>query len=349
MVRTKGRLGPNQGDVAREAGVSVSTVSRVLAGGRGISDDVRASVTDVASRLGYKARRHASGRSFERFIALIAYNGATSVLSHLYQVILESIMASASGLGVPIETRLCDVEDPLPRAMGEGLKPGMGVLFIGLDPTHEMLTDLKARGVPAVLVNGIDSFLSTDSVSPANFFGGRMIARYLIEAGHRKLLFIRGNDRWTLMRRAQGFEVGCDEFGGGEARIVSTLSLPVEDPDSSIRDIANWYRQEGKDATAIFCIRDTLAVYTYQALQSLGVSVPDDVSVIGFDDMPIATMMSPQLTSLHIEWKDLAHEAMTLLHRRLEHPDKPPIEVQVGGHMVVRDSVALTGAAAAKL
>lgn len=343
MVRTRGRSGPSQADVALEAGVSISTVSRVLAGAHGISDDVRASVSDVALRLGYKTRRHASGPRFERFIALIAYNGERSVLSYVYQMILEDVLEGARSISVPVETRMCAVEDPLPQAVRDGLTPHTGVLFIGLDPDHETLSDLKARGIPVVLVNGIDSFLSTDSVSPANFFGGRMIARHLIEAGHRKLLFIRGNDRWTLMRRAQGFEVGCDEFGGGEAQIVSTLTLPSEEPDATVLEIANWYRDEGDGATAIFCIRDTLAIYVYQALQSLGISVPGDVSVIGFDDMPMSTMMSPPLTSLHIDWGELSYEAIKLLHRRLAHPDKPTVEVQVGGHMVVRDSVAPRG------
>lgn len=340
MVRSKGRAGPNQSDIAREAGVSISTVSRVLAGAHGISEDVRVNVADVALRLGYKTKRHASGPVFERFIALIAYNGATSILSHVYQMILEGLLEGAQAISVPVETRMCAVDDPLPEAVRDGLTPNTGVLFIGLDPDHDTLMALRARNIPVVLANGIDTFLLTDSVSPANFFGGRMIARHLIEAGHRKLLFIRGNDRWTLMRRAQGFAVGCDEFGDGDAEILSTLTLLAEDADTNVREIVEWYKQNGSDATAIFCIRDTLAVYVYQALQSLGISVPDDVSVIGFDDMPMSTMMSPPLTSLHIDWGELAHEAIKILQRRLAYPEKPTLEVQVGGHMVLRDSVA---------
>ncbi|WP_421723230.1 LacI family DNA-binding transcriptional regulator [Bauldia sp.] len=337
MARGRNTSGPVQADIARALGISVSTISRALADSPHISDDVRAQVRDTATRLGYRSRR-TERHNLEQIVALVALGGATTSLSFIYQDILEGLKERSRSLAAPLEIHMRPVDDPLPDDLAANADERVGLLFVGLDPDEAVLRHLSGRNVPMALVNGLDPGMATDCVAPANFFGGRMVAEHLISRGHRRLIYVSGHARWTLMRRQHGFEAGVAEFGRGKAS-VAVLNVKSRQPERLVREIANFQEQARQAATAMFCSTDTIAIYAIQALQSLGLVVPNDMSVIGFDDMPMSTMISPSLTTVRIEWREIGREAISILQRRAATRGRSPMQVQIGGRLVVRDSV----------
>lgn len=338
MVKGSKASVPVQADIARKLGISVSTISRALADSPKISEDVKIQVRDAAAQLGYDGRR-AERRGFDRIIVLLPLGGATSSLSIIYEEILNGIKEGSRALHSQVEMHMRPMDEPLPKSLSGDLNARTGLLFVGLDPSQETLADLRKRGIPTVLANGLDPRMGTDCVAPANFFGGRTVAEYLVANGHRKLLYVFGHRRWTILRRQQGFESGAEEFSGRKAKILSVFDVRATEPDQYVRKIANFCKGAPKGATALFCSNDTFAIYAIQALHSLGLSVPEDMSVIGFDDIPMATMISPNLTTVRIEWREIGREAMHILRRRAASPGRPPMQVQVGGHLIARDSV----------
>lgn len=338
MARKRKASRPVQADIARELGISVSTISRVLSNAAGISDEVRERVHETADRLGYTAHRSADSQALDRIIVLTALAGATAALSYVYQSLLTGVQDSARAICPQVDTQMCSRDNPLPEAIDKRLDSRTGLMLAGLDPSEATLRALRDRGIPVVLVNGLDASMVTDTVSPGNYFGGRIVAHHALGLGHKRLLYITGHERWTLRRRLQGFEAGVAEFGGGAAEVVSVLQARSEEPDRTVREIADWFQRDADGATAIICFNDALAIYAIQAMQSLGLSVPRDVSVIGFDDMPMATMISPRLTTVHVAWWEIGVQAVTLMQRRVARPDTPSLQAQIGSHLVVRDS-----------
>ena len=337
MARSKG-AGPNQADLAAALNLSVSTVSRALSDAPGISDDVRRRVIRTAHEFGYRGRGGSARPPFERIAVLATLFDVNGTLSWVYQEMLQGIMARARAQDIPIESHATLETRKLPAGLDAALDPSVGLVFLGLVPDSATIAWLKQRGVAAVIVNGVDQTLQMDSVSPANYFGGRLVAEHLIALGHRKLAFVGGPERWTLIRRFHGFRDALADHWGGSGCIVDSLHLKADTAQAHVRRLRAWLPDRLTEATAVFCYNDSIAVSTIEAIASLGKSVPGDVSVAGFDDMPLATMTTPKLTTMRVDWRTIGAEALRQLEQRHASPGEAARELQIGGALVERQS-----------
>lgn len=336
MRAARGRI--SQSEIATAAGVSVSTVSRVLAGVPGISEEVRRSVRQVAQRLGHELRDEPGPR---RLRAAVAYLAASDDLGTgtVYHYVLEGIRAAADAAGLPVSVVLRQHLDGLPARVLE--EPDVGAFFMGVDPSDAALDQLALSGVPTVLVNGLDPELRVDAVAPANFFGGRLAARHLAGQGHRRLLHVTTRQRWTLMRRAEGFLAGVRELGNAFSAEVLDLQT-LQEPEISAA-IGRRLERNDFPYTAILCGHDLGAIGLVQALRAAGLRVPEDISVMGFDDVPLAALGSPPLTTVRVDWRLIGREAVRLMMLRQHQRDESAVQVQVGARIVARASVAPRG------
>lgn len=337
MPRKK-KNGPTQTDIAREVGLSVSTISRALSNARGISDDVRLKVVGTAAKLGYKGRL-TDGVAFERVIVLSRVEGATTSRTFVYQAILGGIRQAVQAVGVDIDFEVASEKTPLPASIDDMLDQSTGLIFVGLTPDEKEVASLHARRVPVVIINGSDPSMRSDIVTPNNFLAGRMAARHLIEQGHTKLMVFTSRLRRTVKRRFQGFEAGLVEGDKMEAELVASVEIDTEDPDQVADRMVKALNTYASKATAVFCTSDMLAFHAIQGLRAVGLRAPDDMSVIGFDNTPVATMISPQLTSVSVDWRMIGVEAVNLLRRRANAPDSPALHVQLAAELVPRESV----------
>jgi len=326
----------NQSDVARIVGVSVSTVSRVLANTPGISAQVRQEVLKAAQELGYRLPISNGHSDLRQLVACLTIERVTGSVAPIYQSIIEGIKSEAERMGLDVSVRAINSQQKIPADILE--RSGAGVLFVGLDPDSDVISNLKAGGTPVVLVNGLDPFMRADAIAPANFFGGHQVAHHLAELGHRRMLLIADNRRWTIRRRIEGFHAGLRKMGMPEARTIDIARLDSEQGAAAIK---NLLKEGPLNFTAAFCCSDAVALGVIEAVQEGGLRVPQDFSVVGFDDMPYAGMVSPLLTTVRVDWANLGVHAVKLIREQSQRIGATALQIQISVNLIKRDSAGI--------
>ncbi|MEO1029444.1 MAG: LacI family DNA-binding transcriptional regulator [Pseudomonadota bacterium] len=328
-------------DVAKRAGVSIKTVSRVMNDHAYVRDDTRERVTTAMRELGYApsdaARRMRTGKS--QLIGMLYGDPSSGYQSRLNHAMLQA----CSEAGTYLVAGLFDegkghwreqLESFLDRTRADRmvLVPPMCNATV----LQEVLTD---RGIGFVLVS--PSIVSPQAMSVAmdDQQAAREITQYLIALGHRRLAHISGdpNHVASLLRR-QGYEEALIEAG-----------LPKPDP-SLIEEGRFGFREALSCAerilslperpTAIFAASDDMAAATMIAAGKLGLSVPGDLSIAGFDDTPIANNIWPALTTIAQPFQQMADEAVRLLNLPPEKKQQQNLQILCPYELIVRDSCA---------
>ncbi len=319
---------PRQTDIAHRAGVSVSTVSRVLANEPGVSEEVRQEIFRIAAKIGYQTRT-APAAQIQQAIALVPADQATGGLSMFYEGIFDGLRSAARRSGSSLSVRLVPSEAISAADLRQLLDSAEAecVFLVGIDPSPDVCAWLESSGMPVVWVNGADPELRFDCVSPANFYGGRLATDRLLAAGHRRLLHFTTGHRHTLRERVRGFEASVAAVKGAAGRVVE-----LESPTTSAaaRDAMATALRLAKGFTAAFCMNDVIGVGVLEALAAQGLSVPGDFAVIGFDDLPCASMTLPRLTTMNVDRGMLGREAYRLMQLRIAEPDATARKVEIG-------------------
>ncbi len=328
----------NQIAIARAAGVSVSTVSRALSNAPGISQERREQIRKLAQDAGYFARA-AAPASTRVLLTYVTSSMATGGLAPFYDAVVLGLNAAASEAGLGLAVKL--VEDSnfdLGRVLRDhqDVQP-VATLLVGIDaPDPRFSEHFAGRTDPLVLVNGYDRGLRFDCVAPNNFFGAALATERLIEAGHRSLLYLEDHIRWTTLQRRRGFLSAVEDATGVRGEV-----LAITGDREALLAAGIARRQRGEtDWTAVFAVNDTLAVRLMGALEGAGLKVPDDISVVGFDDLLYASMMSPPLSTMTVDCRMIGRQAIALLLRRLAEPGAVPLQVDCGGGRKAGETIA---------
>jgi LacI family transcriptional regulator len=305
-------------DVAAEAGVSPTTVSHVLSGNRPVSEDTAARVRSVVDRLGYVPASLA--RSLQA--------GSTSVIGLLIPDISNAFFAdlakgvedAAHDLGYGVI--LCNTEfdaDREDRYLGlirSRFIDGM-VYAAGSQPSRRRLESLLGRFPIALVdedVEGLDGALIAIADHEA---GGRLAGEHLRALGHRRALALTGpDDLKSSLARVAGF---VQAFQGEVVELVGDFK-----EGSGYRLVAEALTARGLDQTAVFAANDLMAFGAIAALREAGISVPRDVSVVGFDDIRAASLVFPALTTVHQPAYDVGRTATTQLLQYVSRGEVPP-------------------------
>lgn len=328
------RRRPVMRDVARLAGVSHQTVSRVLNGSPLVSAEVRARVEAAVEQLDY--RRHASARALASRRTMIL--GVVSVGTWQYgpSVVLFSIAEAAQEAGY--RTSLIGLRDTDRSSMREALDQLTrdsvdGVVIIApLASTAAAVEGIRTE-VPVVMFEpGVHN--GTTLVSIDEVLGARLATRHLLDLGHRTVHQISGPDGWL------GTEA---RLAGWRAELASAgrVAHPPVAGDWSSRSgyLAGRAIAEDPDATAVFVANDQMALGVYQALAEAGRSIPQDISVVGFDDTPEAGCYHPALTTVRLDFAEVGRQCVDRLLRRIGGEVLEPTEA-VRPELVVRASSA---------
>jgi DNA-binding LacI/PurR family transcriptional regulator len=318
--------------IAELAGVSVPTVSKVINGRARVSADTRARIEELVNAYGY---RKPSAGSRSNVLQLVFREldviGAMEIIRGVERVAREHRFGvMVSEFGWPAATYLPAWDDAVAR------RPHC-VLAVTQLPVAER-EELRAKGIPFVVFDPIhDLPVGTPFVGSANWSGGRAVGRHLAELGHRRVAMIIGPDSLFCRAREDGFRAAMD-----------TAGLPV-DPDLVVRAALN--REDGHAAaatllarserpTAIFASNDMQALGVYQAARQAGLRVPGDLSVVGFDDLPVVAWADPPLTTVHQPTAEMAVAAaeMALALGRGQTP--PQLGLEIASTLVVRGSTA---------
>lgn len=324
----------NQADIAEKLGVSVSTVSRALANEIGISDAVRRDVQRVARMLGYKSK-HAPvvGHLDKRAVALVPLSGAVGSLASFYHGIVEGMRAQAAEAGIALDVRLVNEDvvtlDFLNKQVTKS--DASGVVLAGIDPSEDMVRWAEEGDIAVVLANGVDPQMRLNSVSPANFYGAYMATQYLLGAGHRRILHYTFRNRPTILQRQRGFEAAMAERDDVVGAVVCS-----NDVDTKLlleRLLAGEY-----DVSAVFCWNDSVAVSMVETLLGPDATMPANFSIMGFDDLPIAGMANPRLSTVRVDREAIGRGAIRLLAQRME-GEMAVQNLQIGLSLVAGETV----------
>lgn len=330
-------------DIAKVAGVSKSTVSRVLHGKVAVHPDKKNAVLTATRRLGFKpnivAQSLASGRSMT--IGVLTQNMG----SPFYDAIAQGVIAGLSNSNYsPI---FADGQWQIPKELSAlqslvGRRVD-GLVLIGGGISSQQLED-SCEGLPTVIVARTFEESYYRCISMDNAGGGYAVTRHLLDRGHRKIAIIRGLPHHAdAIERYQGYCRAIKEFG-----LVQDPRLVVESdfsPASGITAV-NELIKRGETFTAIFAANDLTAFGARLALDQHGLRVPGDVSLIGFDDQLESAYMTPPLTTYRQPAREMGQYAATAILKLLQ--GEVFTSIQVPGELIIRQSVRDLSAATAK-
>lgn len=328
-------------DIAAQAGVSEATVSRVLNGKPGVSATTRESVLAALDLLGYerpvRLRRRSAG-----LVGLITPELLNPIFPAFAQIIGQALTRQGYTPVLATQTPGGSTEDELVEMLVE--RGVAGIIFVsGLhaDSTADMerYARLQGQGVPFVLINGFSEKVDAPFVSPDDRSAVQLAVTHLAALGHRRIGLAVGQKRYVpVQRKIEGFT----------ASMAEVLGLAEDDAQALIQH--SLYTLEGGQAaataliasgcTAIVCASDMMALGAIRAARQQGLSVPEDVSVVGYDDSPLIAFTDPPLTTIRQPVAAMSQAAVNALLEEIGGTPAPHSEFVFLPELVVRGSTA---------
>ncbi len=337
-------------DIARTSKVSLSTVSLVLRDKPGIPAETRQRIFETAQALGYKPRNRLDGRGLRTgtsprslgVIIKIDHNvppPANPFYLHVMAGIEEVCRKQSFNLlyaTLPVDENNVPVE--VPRLLTE--QHADGLLLVGTYVDAAFGTLFTARPEPVVLVDAYSSRDAFDAVLSDNVGGAAQAVEHLIAAGHRRIGMVGGHPGAypSLHERRQSWAQTLARHGL-PTDAVADSGLTHEDAAEATQRLL----RERPDVTAIFGVNDAVAIAAMRAAQALGRRVPEDLSVIGFDDIELAEHVSPGLTTLRVDKVGMGRMAVQLIQNRIEFPDSERVVAVLSPRLIERGSIAAPG------
>jgi LacI family transcriptional regulator len=340
MSRVKSRSRPTLADVAALAGVARSTASDVIndVPHTRVTAETRARVMAAVEELGYRPNAAARGLRTQRpqmfgflsdNIATSAYAGETITGAQEVALASDHLLLIASTGGDP-EVQRVAIDAMLDRQIDGLIVAAMSAQQIDVEP-------LRRVSVPCVLLNCFADEPVFPEVIPDDERGGYEAAEVLLDAGHERIAFINGlAHEHASKARLRGFRRALGERGVDvdPALVVSGNWWPDGGYEHAQR-----FLKLGEPPTAIFCGNDRMAVGVYQALKERGVRIPEDVSVLGFDDMELAEHLRPGLSTMALPHNEMGRWACA----RLLSERRDPVRELTRCPAIMRDSVSPPG------
>ena len=323
-------------DVARRAGVSQSAVSRVFSG-RSASDATIAKVRAAAAELGYRpnslARAMITGRS--RIVGLVvAY-----LDNPFYPVALERLSKAMQERGYHLLVFMVEnSEDGIAEVVSDLMTYQVdGIITASVSMSNALAERCAAAGIPVVMFNRGQDGSGLSQVTSANVAGGRRVAEFLVAGGHRRIAHIAGWQGSSTGRdRAQGFREGLAAAGMDLLAEIDGMY----DRATAARAARALMSAPGRP-DAIFVGNDHMAFAVLDELREMGVSVPEEVSVVGYDDVPMADWAAYRLTTVRQPVGRMVEATVETLLGQVEDPDRPAQRIEIEGPLVIRRSARI--------
>jgi len=325
-------------DVAELAGVSRSAVSRVFTPGASVSPRTADKVRDAAQRLGYRpnvlARAMAAGQT--KIIGLVvAY-----LENQFYPDAIERLSRRLQSEGYhALVFMAANTDAETDQVIGELLDYQVdGIIAASVSMSNDLTQRCEAAGVPVVLFNRAQDDARLSAITSENFEGGAALARFLVAGGHSRIAYIAGWDGASTQRdREAGFRAGLAEAGQDLfARGAGEFNF------AKATQAAREMFTAPQHPDAVFVANDHMAFAVMDVLRfELGLRVPEDVSVVGYDDVPLSGWPTYNLTTMRQPSGRMAEAAVVALLERLRAPATPARQTQLPCELIVRGSARI--------
>ena len=325
-------------DVAKKARVSISTVSRVVNRRNVVNEKTRKRVESAISELGYKPNVFARGLMLRRsnILALVL----PDLHGEFYSDVIRGADLRARELGYQLMVSSVSKNDDgntvLSTVSGHGLVDGLAVMVSEVDArTRSTLADVK---VPLVVLDSDLGGARHDSVLIDQRQGATALMEHLIKnRGVKRIVFLGGPvTNCDTINRLEAVHNVMNQHGlSVGARDVQHLDYRYDTAfNYGLKRVKQWARKRA----AVFAANDEMAAGIIDAAIEQGLSLPDDLRVVGFDDTRIAQMTRPRLTTVHVPMSSMGACAVDLLCQRLEDAERPPSKLVLHSQLVVRES-----------
>ncbi|MCB0063868.1 MAG: LacI family DNA-binding transcriptional regulator, partial [Caldilineaceae bacterium] len=335
-------------DVATAAGVSISTVSLYTQGRPGVSEPTAARIAQAIQELGYVPRqsnhqRHAqlraNGQSGTKLFALFLEEMSLSAFPEtIYGAIIKAMETAAKRHGYSMILSVIEQEG-VPQLVTNGQVDG--VVILGGCPLNERVAvQLAQQGIPLVLLDTYLVGTAIDALIPDNEWGGYQAIQHLVELGHQRIAIIEGPAKYRTL---------TDRLWGA-LRAAHDLAIEIPPayrpgPQSSGQPLKGYREMQTlltlpEPPTAVFAISDKTAFGAMEAIREAGLRIPQDISLVGFDNELRAEHTTPPLTSVHLPKRQLGMLAVERLLRRIHDPTLPTVRICLPTDLITRNSTA---------
>jgi LacI family transcriptional regulator len=332
-------------DIAKEAAVSPAAVSLALNNKPGVSGEVRQKIINTANRLGYKSLFTEQYRTINENISIrflkIAKHGRiindhhNAFITEYLEGIEQAAMERKYKLEVsfynrtPIEEIIMDQRDAKIS----------GFIILGTEIHDHELDSFTGLSAPIVFIDTCFPHSIYDCIDMDNMDGVFKAIQHLYTAGHRNIGLIKSSyETRNFKLREFGFREAMDYF-----------SLPVQeqfiisvDPtvEGSLQDMLKFLDHRGGLPSAFFCMNDIIAYGVMRTLKTKGLRIPEDMSIIGFDDLPSSAIAEPPLTTIRVSTQQIGRRALEKVSERIINPwDQATENILISGKLIVRNSV----------
>jgi DNA-binding LacI/PurR family transcriptional regulator len=321
-------------DIADKAGVSIGTVSRALKNQRGLSDETRRLVRRVARELGYDQARLRGGKG-QRLVFLLHRQHSSFAVNPFFSYVLHGVEEACREFGIVPTLLATGPADPV-RDQLRLHEPD--ALLVGGYFEAEVLNLLAELELPMAL---IDYWMpGMPSVNPDNVQGGHLATSHLLGLGRRRVAYIAGSlAHFSIREREQGYRRALFEAGVLADPDLEVVAPPGLDTDAGAAVAMRQLLRLPKRPDAVFAYNDSAALAVLRVCQEVGLRVPQDMAIVGFDDIPAAAHASTPLTTLRVDKEALGRTGVDLVMRGPELPRENTVPVE----LVVRQSTVVPG------
>ncbi|MBW8351727.1 LacI family transcriptional regulator [Bacillus sp. IITD106] len=323
-------------DLAKELGVSPSTISKVINNRPGVSEELRIKIVNKIEELNLRPKqtggfikddtinvnlfiRINQNVESDPFYSLIQKGISSELQTHKYNLLLYVLS----------ENKIND------EAFKDifATKNISGNILIGADYDEHFLKEIRKLNIPTVLVDG--TYPGLCSVNSDNFQGALKAIKYLQEMGHEQIAFLSGPlNHESIKQRYNGYAEGLNKFSQKVKPVVlKSEGVSVDDGYKSIMT------NNEINFTALFAANDKLAIGAMKALKEKGYSIPEDISIVGFDDIEWGIHTDPALTTIRVPKLQSGLLAARLFMDLYNNPELEDVNIKVGSKLIVRDSV----------
>lgn len=333
---------PNGGaklrDIAELLGCSVATVSNAINGRGRMSGEVRQQILDKCAELNFVPNSAGRSLRLQRTDAVgVIYAPSFAELfgNVFYARIMEGLAETFGEAGLDLVLGNRRDPDGMPSIVRQGKVDALVVLAGVFTATEYEV--LRQCPVPLCFVDGYVRTFDADSLTSDGFGGGQQVAEHLFQQGHRRVVMTAyRSPLYNIEQRIAGFFSGLRSCG---LDLLEADALIRVNNDKEAFDELLARLNSGNPPTAVFAVNDTMALNLMDALETVGRRVPDDVSVVGFDDDPAASRARPPLTTVGLKKRDIGAVSARLVLDRLAHPAKSIVHQVQPTKLVVRESV----------
>jgi DNA-binding LacI/PurR family transcriptional regulator len=335
VISRKVRGQPTITDVARRAGVSKSLVSLVVRGGRHVSAKRRAAVQEAASALGYRPNAMARGlvQRRTRILGVLA----SDLHNLFFSDVLEAVQEQATRAGYRV---LINTGNRVPAQEDAAIETLLqlrvdGLILAGVLMESRLVVE-SSRALPVVLIGRSARAPTVDSVTNDDWAGAVTAVKHCAALGHRRIAHIDGGQGAGADARRRGYEDAMRRLRLAKHTTVMAASYTEEGGHSGTLALL----ERPARPTAIFAANDLAAVGAMNAIEERGLRVPDDVSLVGYDNTSLAGLRHLSLTTVHQPRLEMGQMAVSMLLERLEQGRTRPCRAVLAPSLVVRGSTA---------